>query len=1261
MHDKRALKAPAPSPLKARSLKKASSTSKTKPKSLETFDHVEVVEAIDGEAKRALHGEKEERLSPPLERQAKKYKRDHYHIRNSPGMVSNDQNRPQALSGLTVADPRILTPAKSHNEVDDSGLDVMEDLVVQASEIEPSRVLVALENAAAPLLETTAAMIASMETESKATKPVARMLQKTFTFFDIVIKAARTSAALYKDVHAKLREAEETLLQQNNNESPFHFTSQSQQQLAKHKLAFNQLLKVTQRALREERDHSNLLVVCYNSSPTDNAHINPSENLAAKDLLQKSAERLATIRSTYDLRVEALQKQLTSAHSISSDARASDVQSMQGGFGKNSGLDLGLMPWLSNLRGEQLQKALDEVSLLKNNLKDANEQILDLKEACADTIDENKSLQRQISFLGNKLHKSNNHESAKILKLEAQLKEKMILLKEAEVTSVDLSNENEALRSQLHLSQDIKLSSVELATLQHQLDEKKRAMDNLTKQYEEATKHNEQLRQKVVDAECKLKKANTSTESQENIMQELQDTKLLLAKTKLSYQEKFEEVKMLQAQLDEQEAKMNAKPESQMAFTPPLPPLSPRSTSPFLTEAPLELEKLKHAKEIAVERVEKLEKENTKKQAHIVELDCRVGSLRMKLSVAEKKSARKNDLIKKLESANAEYLATIKRLKDMVSDADRQRSRAVTDAANSQRKMEEAIKAAGPNLDELKSELENVKDQLSRVRAARQTLIEQGAVADEKLKSHDRIVAENNEMSTRLVQLENQAEARTKLISKLEKQLTLVRIRQHRSNEASISPRSSEKIVDDSYKNTPPRPGTMPYVLAGNGQLIHDFPPSAKSFNIRMSPRTSSPTVTDTKNLLASDLQKKLSSARNTIKILKERDLARVAEIAAMGPAEKERVKKYEEEISYMKDRLCRAENSLRKAKASKHTLEKKIQSLEEELVSNTKELAETKANAVKTVSLSKRASEVLLKKLTGARSAQNAAEYAKGATLDKHSHDASDKNNNIASSQYSEEEKTHNKNSKENTATLFLAKCLLSSLDKVKNGAKQNSYHGMNNSDLRGFSGSMTPKEFSRQLRTQLGVRLSLQELEIFLFYLDKNHDGLISFSEVIKLLRGPKARLSISKQEASEVVESFFQRLSKGEEACDNSRFSIRDTSGGHSRRIADDKNIISLESVEQLRLRLRQACTTFKGIKPDLVYNRWDRDGDGNISREEMRKGMEKLLGGDVLSEGKMFDHFFAYVDEDSSGCIERGEFCKFVMSKPRVRVVRRTGLN
>jgi Ca2+-binding EF-hand superfamily protein len=99
------------------------------------------------------------------------------------------------------------------------------------------------------------------------------------------------------------------------------------------------------------------------------------------------------------------------------------------------------------------------------------------------------------------------------------------------------------------------------------------------------------------------------------------------------------------------------------------------------------------------------------------------------------------------------------------------------------------------------------------------------------------------------------------------------------------------------------------------------------------------------------------------------------------------------------------------------------------------------------------------------------------------------------------------------------------------------------------------------------------------------------------------------------------------------------------------------VDMGAVEQLRLKLKVCCTTHKGLEPAKIFDKWDKDKDGELDREEVLEGMNKLLGKDVLEEWNMFENFFAYIDTDGNGTIDRDEFAEFVTTKPKVRTIRR----
>ena len=61
------------------------------------------------------------------------------------------------------------------------------------------------------------------------------------------------------------------------------------------------------------------------------------------------------------------------------------------------------------------------------------------------------------------------------------------------------------------------------------------------------------------------------------------------------------------------------------------------------------------------------------------------------------------------------------------------------------------------------------------------------------------------------------------------------------------------------------------------------------------------------------------------------------------------------------------------------------------------------------------------------------------------------------------------------------------------------------------------------------------------------------------------------------------------------------------GRKKKSIEHEVIIDLNAVEQLRLRLRQSCTTFKGLEPSKMFNKWDKNGDQELNKEELRDGI------------------------------------------------------
>jgi hypothetical protein len=170
------------------------------------------------------------------------------------------------------------------------------------------------------------------------------------------------------------------------------------------------------------------------------------------------------------------------------------------------------------------------------------------------------------------------------------------------------------------------------------------------------------------------------------------------------------------------------------------------------------------------------------------------------------------------------------------------------------------------------------------------------------------------------------------------------------------------------------------------------------------------------------------------------------------------------------------------------------------------------------------------------------------------------------------------------------VAASLLHALKKVKDGAVRNC-HGGTHVDLRGFQGEdMTKDMFLRELRTQLGIRLTTHEADILFYYFDSDHGGTVSFIEILQKLSRPGKYLSLSLKEALAITDQY---LSNQVGSQFQEQF-VRTTTATHASR----SSVIDLDTVEQLRLRLKVACTTFKGLEPLRIFKKWVRKQKENV---------------------------------------------------------------
>ena len=90
----------------------------------------------------------------------------------------------------------------------------------------------------------------------------------------------------------------------------------------------------------------------------------------------------------------------------------------------------------------------------------------------------------------------------------------------------------------------------------------------------------------------------------------------------------------------------------------------------------------------------------------------------------------------------------------------------------------------------------------------------------------------------------------------------------------------------------------------------------------------------------------------------------------------------------------------------------------------------------------------------------------------------------------------------------------------------------------------------------------------------------------------------------------------------------------------------DILDQDELNQILIKIRQHCFTHRGVDPEQLFNRWDRDKDGTLDYDEMRLLMYKVLS----TSEQEFEQLFTYIDKDGDDLISKQEFCEFVNTKP-----------
>ena len=167
--------------------------------------------------------------------------------------------------------------------------------------------------------------------------------------------------------------------------------------------------------------------------------------------------------------------------------------------------------------------------------------------------------------------------------------------------------------------------------------------------------------------------------------------------------------------------------------------------------------------------------------------------------------------------------------------------------------------------------------------------------------------------------------------------------------------------------------------------------------------------------------------------------------------------------------------------------------------------------------------------------------------------------------------------------------------------------------------NGMVSKEEFHKAMGL-LGFNVPAEDIDILFDSWDPDGSGLLSLGELKQVLKDHKAAARISEYKAKEAKRKSLLR-----------GFDIDEDS---------DKSV-----AEQLREALSKSA-----VRVIDLFNDWDTDGNGKISKEEFRKAMG-LLGFNVPTED--IDALFDSWDPDGSGVLLLGELDK-QLSEEKARI-------
>ena len=117
------------------------------------------------------------------------------------------------------------------------------------------------------------------------------------------------------------------------------------------------------------------------------------------------------------------------------------------------------------------------------------------------------------------------------------------------------------------------------------------------------------------------------------------------------------------------------------------------------------------------------------------------------------------------------------------------------------------------------------------------------------------------------------------------------------------------------------------------------------------------------------------------------------------------------------------------------------------------------------------------------------------------------------------------------------------------------------------------------------------------------------------------------------------------------------------------AGENSMLSVDELEQIRIRLKQRCTTHNGVDVGQILKRRRWPVDRTVEPDEFGDPIKKKIGYDTMKEAcqvifktrlgtkEQFAGFWQYLQTEENDKISYLEFEKFVQYKPRRRVARK----